>query len=86
MMRTVKGWLVAFGLWLVHVGGWQAFALPPDLERLLALARRLIAEAESMPGSPSGEAKRHRVLAQMLKHGVRERDAALVIEVVIHAG
>jgi hypothetical protein len=60
---------------------WQALpaidATAPDVQRARALV------AEMAPGPQSGEFKRHQVLARLMKEGVSESRAALLIELVI---
>lgn len=53
-------------------------SIPGDL---LIMAERLV--AEQIGKGPSGEYRRHQVLAKLIKAGWKERDAALAIELAV---
>ena len=55
---------------------------PVDPSPLLEQARPLMGAQDAIDGR-SGEAKRHQVLAQLMKQGATESDGALAIELVI---
>ena len=88
-MTTLKAWCVVVGLWLARLGGWtpptllaaEVLPIPPAVLRQLARTRALMAHENEEPNA-APEAKRHRVLARLIKDGMTHGDAALAIEVV----
>ena len=87
-----RKWLVAVGLWLARLGGWEPTSIPVPIpagalvipEPVIAMLgrTRTLMEYENAEPNASGEAKRHRVLAKLIKAGATASDAALAIEVV----
>ena len=86
-----KRFLVTFGLWLAHKGGWkepsieqiaEALGLAPDVIESAAL---MCVQAEGIQGV-SGAYKQREVLRSMINRhpDVKERDLNLAIELVLH--
>lgn len=93
MMHTISDLVLALALMLFGIVEYaRAFAkaipqasaplvvIDNDLEAVAALM-----DAQNAIDGRSGEAKRHQVLAQLLKDGRSESDAAFAIERVIQA-
>jgi hypothetical protein len=67
---------------LAYLEGPAPIPDPPPVEDSLGVAMALMQLQDSIAGR-SGEAKRHQVLAALLKSGLSESDAAMAIERVI---
>ena len=89
-MIRLRSWCVAVGLWLARLGGWSlpvnelpvdVLVIPLPVLRMTKRTRELMAYENTEPNA-SGEAKRHRVLARLMKEGLSESHAALAVEVV----
>jgi hypothetical protein len=79
MTKQCALWVRALAHWLGLLAEWLDPTPPePSLEPV-----RLLMAAQDQIDGRSGEAKRHQVLAELLKHGWRESAAGMAIERVI---
>ena len=75
----IKRWIRRFAIWLLGWTDTELLAIPPEVQTVLGLARKLCAEWESRDAD--GHYKRDRVFEQLLNTypGIRSRHIELAI-------